>query len=346
MDMKKTKRLFALSAFFAAGLLFAACTTSDDAEGEQEMEQGVVKAEFTISFPQQMGSVTRQSLAIVQGQTPPVFRGIQNIELLPFGTVKNDVTSTSNIPTMISLGATSTTLGYNLTPSDMTTLKSYDGEATGVHQSHLYKDISVPIGTRSFMFYGMALNESVTSGSANIPNGALKKNTATDGTTLGDISFAPVPIVGDAALNSEAAEIAKYLTNIANAGVGTESTLTLFPNFKNIRTGSWSSVKAAVQQVYNSIYEQVATGNLQEAIVNAILKQNWGTAESPDYKVFAAEEKDNTNKLTGKLIFDNITIPANTNWVDSPHVSDYPHPYIKALTCSRERRFCSMASVE
>ena len=30
----------------------------------------------------------------------------------------------------------------------------------------------------------------------------------------------------------------------------------------------------------------------------------------------------------------NITIPADTNWVDSPHVADYPHPYIKALTCS------------
>ena len=32
----------------------------------------------------------------------------------------------------------------------------------------------------------------------------------------------------------------------------------------------------------------------------------------------------------------NVTIPADTNWVDSPHVDEYPHPYIKALTCSSE----------
>ena len=76
---KMKKYLLMLAALFVVAITFTACSSEDDlanAEEEQEQERGVVKADFTISFPKQMSGTTRQSTAIVQGQSTPVFRGI------------------------------------------------------------------------------------------------------------------------------------------------------------------------------------------------------------------------------------------------------------------------------
>ena len=305
--MKKTNRMLIFAACFVAGLLMTACSTTDDAEGE-ELEQGVVKAEFTISFPKQMGSFTRQGIDIVQGQPTPVFRGLQNIELRPFHVTADAVAPGTTIPSMISLGSSTTTSGYTLASDALYTNS----------KSHLYKDISVPIGTRSFIFYGMAMNAAATAtASANAVNGVLEKKE--DGTTLADITFSPKPIYTEESTHQEAQDIAKYLTNVANAGVGGETTLTLFPNLKNVKTGSWNSVKAVVQQIYSTIYEQVAEGNLQDAIVKAMLKQTWGEVEY----TFAHVVTDTQNKKAlsfaeqeGDNNFKTFTFPKNVNLPD------------------------------
>ena len=103
MDMKKTNRLLLLALSFSVSLSFMACSSLDDAESDGVAQEsgGVVKAEFTISFPKQMGKMTRQGLDIVQGQSPsdggPVFRGLQWIELRPFDTVAENVGATSTL---------------------------------------------------------------------------------------------------------------------------------------------------------------------------------------------------------------------------------------------------------
>ena len=307
--MKKTNKMLVLAAFFAAGLVLTACSDLDDSVSEEVIEQGgVVKAEFTISFPQQMGNMTRQGLNIVQGQSTPVFRGLQNIELRPFHVTANSVTPATTIPSMISLGESSGTSGYILASNALYTNS----------KSHLYKDISVPIGTRSFIFYGMATNAATTTtASANAVNGVLEKKE--DGTTLADITFSPKPIYTETGTHQEAQDIAKYLTNVANAGVGGETTLTLFPNLKNVKTGSWNSVKAVVQQIYSTIYDQVATGNLQDVIIKAMLKQTWDNVEY----TFAHEVTDTQNKKTLSFAeqdednnFKAFTFPQNVNLPD------------------------------
>lgn len=274
MNMMK-KYLFMLAAIFAATATFTACSSEEDVVSSSE-ENGVVKAEFTISFPQQMGGFTRQSLAVVQGQETPVFRGIQNIELRPFSVVPDAVSASTPLPSTISLGTTDPgASGWTLDNSAMTTLTYANNE---VHKSHLYKDIEIAIGTRSFMFHGVAIPE--TTGGAAV-NGSLTRSDENSFSTLADITYSPTQIYSAGTIDGEASDIADYLTAIANAGVGGETTLTLFPNFKNINTGSWNSVKAAVQQVYSQVYKNAATGNLQEAIVNAIIGTSGQYASDP-----------------------------------------------------------------
>lgn len=307
--MKKKKYLFMLATLVATILSFTACSSEDDLSGAEQEGHGVVKTDFTISFPKQMSATTRQSVAIVQGQTSPVFRGINNIELRPFSLTKEAIIASSDLssitaPTPITLTAgTATTIGK----SGYSAITANAIDKTGVlyttSNSHLYKDISIAIGTRSFMFYGVAPDETQPSGvySAATHNGALTKAT---GTTLGNISFSPAPIYTTS--NSEAEAIADYLTLIANANYGSGAdkvtTLTYFPNLTSLKVGSWNSVKAAVQQIYSSVYNN--TDGLSEAIKTAILTK-------------ATDNAGTENTSTGTLAFTaTYTYPANIGLPD------------------------------
>lgn len=307
--MKKKKYLFMLATLVATILSFTACSSEDDLSGAEQEGHGVVKTDFTISFPKQMSATTRQSVAIVQGQTSPVFRGINNIELRPFSLTKEAIIASSDLssitaPTPITLTAgTATTIGK----SGYSAITANAIDKTGVlyttSNSHLYKDISIAIGTRSFMFYGVAPDEPQPSGvySAATHNGALTKAT---GTTLGNISFSPAPIYTTS--NSEAEAIADYLTLIANANYGSGAdkvtTLTYFPNLTSLKVGSWNSVKAAVQQIYSSVYNN--TDGLSEAIKTAILTK-------------ATDNAGTENTSTGTLAFTaTYTYPANIGLPD------------------------------
>lgn len=305
--MKKKKYLFMLATLVATILSFTACSSEDDLSSAEQDGHGVVKTDFTISFPKQMSATTRQSVAIVQGQTSPVFRGINNIELRPFSLTKEAIIASSDLssitaPTPITLiaGTTIGKSGYSATTANAI-------DKTGVlyttSNSHLYKDISIAIGTRSFMFYGVAPDETKPSGvySDATHNGALTKTT---GTTLGDISFSPAPIYTTG--SSEAAEIAAYLTSIATVTVGTGdnavTTLTYFPNLTSLKVGSWNSVKAAVQQIYSSVYDN--TDALSEAIKTAILTK-------------ATDNAGDGGTSTGTLAFTaSYTYPANIGLPD------------------------------
>lgn len=268
MNMMK-KYLLTLAAFAAATTSFTACSSEEDVSSSEE--SGVVKAEFTISFPQQMGGFTRQSLAVVQGQATPVFRGIQNIQLFPFSKTKEAIlgatASSVSTPTSINLLAGTAAAKYGASAVDPNTIAK-SGALFSASNSHLYKDIEIAIGTRSFMFYGVAIDETPGAESAYTVNGGLAK---TEGTTLDGFKFSPVSIYTATETNSEAAAIAQYLTDIATVTVGTETTLTYFPNFTQLQTGSWSSVKAVIQQMYTTLYNN--TDELSVAIKSKILSR-------------------------------------------------------------------------
>lgn len=298
--MKMKKYLFMSAVLFTAAIGFTACSSEDDLAGAEE-DRGVVKADFTISFPQQMGGFTRQSEAVVQGQLPPVFRGIQDIKLLPFNVAKTSISASTTTPSSISLlGGTVGKTGASGETANV--IAGGTSALYGGSKSHLYKDIEIAIGTRAFMFYGVAINE--TAADADAVNGCLIE---TNGATLGDINFSLKPIFTGTVPNAEAEAIAAYMTGIATASAGTETMLTYFPNFTSLRPGSWNSVKAAVQQVYTSIYSN--TDALSAAIKAAIVA-TYTISGSP--VVFAKDESTD-----GKLTFSTAySYPANINLPD------------------------------
>lgn len=297
MNMMK-KYLLTLAAFAAATTSFTACSSEEDVVSSSE-ESGVVKAEFTISFPQQMGGFTRQSLTVVQGHETPKFRGIQNIQLVPFSMTKEALlaatASSISMPSKIELLA-GTAAKYGASADVLNTIAK-SGALFTASNSHLYKDIEIAIGTRSFMFYGVAIDETAETGSAYIVNGGLVKTEGTT-TTLGDIRFSPISIYTETDPNSEAAAIAQYLTDIANVTVGTETTLTYFPNFTQLKTGSWNSVKAVIQQMYTTLYNN--TDALSVAIKNKILEN----------------ATNDGGTLTFKSPFNTYTYPSNIGLPD------------------------------
>lgn len=274
MNHMKTKKAFWHAAIAAIAIcFFSACASSEEDELQSSgNERGVVKTEFTIAFPQQMYG-TRMALDVVQGQSSPKFRGIQNIELRPFSSAVSGISSSTTLPSAITLrgsGSVIEKFGPSSASGTFNTIASSEA-LYKTSNSHLYKDIDIAIGTRAFMFYGVAINKEVASDQrSNSVNGALTKEES--GTTLNGITFSHNQIYTDERTNAEATAIAQYLTDIANtkaSETATETMLTYFPNFKEIHPGSWASVKAAVQQVYTSVYNN--TDALSQAIRTTIL---------------------------------------------------------------------------
>ncbi len=303
MDKMK-KYLMVFAALFATMLSFTACSSDNDLSSVEEEGNGVVKADFTISFPKQMSGVTRQSTAVVQGQTPPVFRGISGIELMPFTAAKSDISTSSTIPSSINLAAG--TVGRNGASSTQPNTIDAEGTLYNTSNSHLYTNIEIAIGTRAFMFYGKAIDAAAATGSnSNATNGSLVKSVAPSGTTLDAISFSLTDIT-TATVDAQATAIAAYLTNIAKANSGTETMLAYFPNFTNLKAGSYTSMKAVVQAVYTSLYKN--TDALSTAIKNVILAGYQPSGASA--KTITVAEKANTT--TGELVFtSDYTYPRN-----------------------------------
>lgn len=272
MIIMETKKAFWHAAIAAIAICsFSACASSEEDELQNsENERGVVKTEFTISFPQQMYG-TRMALDVVQGQSSPEFRGIQNIELRPFSSSVSGISSSTTLPSAITLRGSGIEKFGSSSPSGIANTITNANALYKTSNSHLYKDIDIAIGTRAFMFYGVAINKEVASDQrSNSVNGALTKEES--GTTLNGITFSHNQIYTDEGTNAEATAIAQYLTDIANtkaSETATETMLTYFPNFKDIHPGSWASVKAAVQQVYTSVYNN--TDALSQAIRTTIL---------------------------------------------------------------------------
>ena len=304
MNKMKTKKVILFAAMMVANVFFVACSSSDEADLVATEETGVVKAEFTISFPQQIVGATRMAEDVVQGQASPVFRGISSIELRPFSFIESDISTSTVLTSPITLQGGASVGPQGASATDANIIVGGNDALYTTSKSHLYKDVSIAIGTRSFLFYGIATDKAAPAGvSGYAINGSLVGNQTTPTGTLADISFSPQPIATNE-INSEATTIANYLTAIAttSATVGSETKTMLdyFPNFKNLTAGSWNSVKAVVKIVYTSIKDN--TDALSVAIKNAIL---------------VAATADNTEILKfDKGDYKNLSYPANIQLPD------------------------------
>lgn len=276
----KTKKVFLMAVLVMVTGVFAACTSDDAVTNANENERGVVKAEFTISFPKKVGT-TRMSAATVQA-SGQAFRGIRDIELYPFTATASNVSASSTIPSMIPLraGTASGKTGASSTnPNEIV-----NGSLFTTSNSHLYQNVDIPINTQSFMFYG----EAIPTGTDPAVNGALNKSIATNGTTLDAITFNLQQICPNSALGNNATSIATYLTSIANTTGWAASTnvalQSLYQSFTSMKAGSWASVKGAVQKLYTSLAGN--TDAVSDAIKTAINNTNYVESISGDVITF------------------------------------------------------------
>lgn len=272
----------------AIALSMAACSSDDEVAQPEEL--GVVKTQFTLAIP---GNVkTRMSEAVTQAQATPVFRGMDNILLVPFGTPANgDVTKDiiasgdNRLGNNINLGST------EIAKTFVSAYSSTTGAGAGLvtnNNSKLYYNVEVPIGTKSFLFYGKAMDETVADGvNSQQVNGALTF------TGMPDTQATPANVSASLVQIYEAPEggngvgnaLVAYLTAIANAKVtvtvdGTETQKPawedaatsmyqgLFKQFTSVRAGSSADVKALVDSLYNQLKD--ANNPNATAIIDAI----------------------------------------------------------------------------
>ena len=258
-------------------MALAACSSDDEVTSE-ELTRGVVKTEFNISVPPQAG--TRQSDAVTQSAgNLAAFRGMQNVTMIPFAT-NGEIVSTD-----IRLGNNLTLITTGAVPAIQTnnTIASLNTNGTN---SQYYKDVEVPIGTRSFLFYGVATDAAATSpATTQEVNGALTI-TGAEGNTPASITVDLVPIVTAETTDAMATALVDYLTAIANAKDATDTNAdwSLATNmynplrnaFLNLNgttaspmAGSSADLQALVQDLYTKLSD--ASNATATAIKTAIL---------------------------------------------------------------------------
>lgn len=246
-------------------LLLSSCSSDDPSGQVAPTPTGeTVKTSFTLSvgLPKGNGSNgakgnfgTRMSEEEVQSSGN--FRGIDNINLIPFAVSGTAVSSDDS-----RAGDQNITLP-NTTPNSLTNLTS-----TG--NAHVYNDVSVPVGTNAFLFYGKAIDASAGTNASLVADmfkyGTLKAD-GLSGAKLSGISFTPVAIAATPNTDKGNA-IATYLTGIANATSGTKAwsdvkedataaqgkaLATLYKNFITMTAGSSTNIQLAVQDLYTSL---------------------------------------------------------------------------------------------
>lgn len=271
-----SKALLSAATLMVGALAFTACSNDEfDGNTNPTYDGESVKTQFAINIPV-AGKSTRLGQNIVQGQADPVFRGMDNIRLVPF-------TSTNSL-------AGTTALQYN--PIVLGAIDALSG--TGKYK--VYSDVDIPVGTKSFLFYGEAKTGTDASDKT---NGAIVPSFEkgwTMGETLSTLSFSLKQISNgnDAAQNA----LLAILNSVAKV-TGTENDNTAwsassgdlqnyYQQFISMKAGSANSIKLALQLLYNTMKSaNVADEDgLKEAICGAIQGHFDVTGdEAPNYKL-------------------------------------------------------------
>lgn len=289
--MKKNFIYATLSAIALVGAVsLSACSSSEDVEDVNPTFDGeTVKTQFTISLPQNLNNnVTRQSYGVVQeGQNVSAFRGMDNITIIPY---VHATDRTSRLGGNITLAASSlkkpeATNSENAIPS---------GNLLAGSSAVLFNDVTIPLGTSGFLFYGKA-PYSNTEAPDLFAEGSLVAAGLT-GEASG-ISFTLKPILTANPLASEDAtgnKLAAYVTSIAAAKDATDESITwvgctntsnseqswysaslgeLYTKFTSQKAGASAYVQAAVQDLYTSILNN--TDVVSTAIKTAITNETY-----------------------------------------------------------------------
>ena len=305
--MKKNYVYALMSAIALTGAVsLSSCSSSDDVVDVNPTFDGeAVKTQFTLSLPQNVVK-TRQTYSIVQeGAVSDIddFRGMSGIVLIPFS---NATDRTTRLGGSITLGAD------KMEKPSVSNLENAipNGTLLGNSNAVLYKDVTIPVGTAGFLFYGEA---TASVGGTGYTDGRLTA-TGLDGETSG-ILFTPTPILGwktgegvdpftpNNPTMTKGEALATYVSSIAAASYDDGTTGTtedvqyiwakcansansgqtwynaalgeMYTAFTSMKAGASSYVQAAVQDLYASIYKN--TDKVSVAIRTAILDATYAS---------------------------------------------------------------------
>lgn len=254
--MRKNKH-FALgtAALLLSTAGFTACS-SDDAFTGSSLSGEAVKTQFAINIPAGKAVSGRLSQDIVQGQQPtPVFRGMDNIKLIPFTT------------TPAADGTGGKIIGLGAILSD---------ELAAQTNAKVYYDVEIAQGVNNFLFYGEA---KAAEGSDDKTNGALVP-AGLDGTgtstSVNGITFSLKPMVASVEIPQDAKDLAGALTTLANSQSGTAkwSTTSSLKNFYSslirLKAGSANSIKQALLDLQEGLTTVSGLAGDESGLLNVI----------------------------------------------------------------------------
>lgn len=236
--MKKINNLAWMSAIALAGAMgFTACSSDDDTmENVNPSYNGEsVKTQIAISLPQ--AQRTRQSADVTQNAN--AFRGMAGMTLIPL--------SQKPAASMDFAAASVVALG-SLQNSEISTAQS----------SKTYNDISIPVGTEYFLFYGEggALSSTYTTVANKAINGVLSYDFSNIDNT-NDVAFSVQSID-----NTSAANVRTSMLTILNAVLQTTGwssqndgtpLKSLYVEFAKMKSASPYNVMKVMEDLYNAV---------------------------------------------------------------------------------------------
>lgn len=238
------KKLFNLALFGAIALTgavgFSSCSSSSDEvidNPNYNPETNSVKTEFAISLPNYVGASTRQTDVITQAQSTPVFRGMQNLVLIPY----NAAVDNSSTPWRDKV--------FNLPAIDASAVNN--GWDLATQKAKVYKTLDIPIDTKYFMFYGQA----TVSGTDNFTNGVLNSPTAGFTGAASTYNFTLQQIAGtyNSASDTKGTAIVNYIQAIRQtASLESSELISMLTNFKPTAASS-ASIQAAVEKLWKGV---------------------------------------------------------------------------------------------
>lgn len=246
---------FKLGVLLLASAGLASCSSDDTFSGSKGQSGEPVKTQFAISVP--VGKSGRLSQDIVQGQSPAQFRGMDNIQLIPFTTA----------PAAGGTGQTPIALGSIL-----------DNELEAGTNAKVYYEVQINEGVSHFLFYGEAYSANDDAKT----NGAL---TATVPATVNDIKFELKPISTDAESNGERTTLLAALNLVEQSCNSFDYDAPLNPvkdkfkhlhdAFTSLKAGSANSIRLALTELQAAVEDLkiqggVGLGDISDNINSAL----------------------------------------------------------------------------
>lgn len=247
---------FKLGVLLLASAGLASCSSDDTFSGSKGQSGEPVKTQFAISVP--VGKSGRLSEAIVQGQSPAQFRGMDNIRLIPFSTAP--VAGGSGEVAPIALGSI------------------LDNELEAGTNAKVYYEVQIPEGTSHFLFYGEAYSANDDART----NGALTANVEQ---AVNNISFSLLPISTDAENNAERTTLLAALNLVAQSFNSFDYDAPLNPvkdkfkhlhdAFTSLKAGSANSIRLALTELQAAVEDLkiqggVGLGDISDNIEQAL----------------------------------------------------------------------------